>query len=125
MNDPTTILLGEIEALDDASVAEAAQLLSATLGADASSDILDPDFKDRPMEHRADIVDLSRLLLMAAATDPHTAARVGVDRRSRPQESGPRRHGARGHCWPSGQCPPNLPLEGKDQQGRRDHDRTA
>lgn len=72
MNDPTTILLGEIEALDDASVAEAAQLLSATLGADAPSDILDRDFKDHPIEHRANIVDLSRLLLMAAATDPDT-----------------------------------------------------
>jgi hypothetical protein len=72
MNDPTTILLGEIEALDDASVVEAAQLLAATLGADPSSDILDPDLKDHPMEHRADIVDLSCLLLMAAATDLHT-----------------------------------------------------
>jgi hypothetical protein len=72
MNDPTTILLGEIEALDDASTAEAAQLLAATLNADASSDILDPDFKDHPMEHRSDIVDLSRLLLMAAAIDPRT-----------------------------------------------------
>jgi hypothetical protein len=73
MTEPTTSgIAHQIEILDEATAVEAARLLAAELGARPATGVTGQDVIDRPLEHRKDIADLSRLLLLVAATDPET-----------------------------------------------------
>jgi hypothetical protein len=72
MTDQSENLIAQIRALDEGTALEAAQLLSGALGAQATPTIAGQDVLERPLEHRDDIGDLCRVLLIVAASDSKT-----------------------------------------------------
>ena len=70
MNDQDDALIRTIESLDEARTVEAAGLLASAVGAGPVAGLEPPDLVGHPLENRADIVDLCRLVLLIAATDP-------------------------------------------------------
>ena len=66
----TDALIRTIESLDEARTVEAAGLLASAVGAGPVAGLEPPDLVARPLENRADIVDLCQLALLVAATDP-------------------------------------------------------
>lgn len=67
----TDPLLDRIGAADEAIVLEAGQLLAAALDAETPPTPASEVFS-APLEHRTEIVELCRLVLVVAATDPDT-----------------------------------------------------
>ncbi len=72
MTEQSENLITQIRALDEATALEAAQLLSGALGAQATPTVAGQHVLDRPLEHRDDIGDLCRVLLIVAASDAET-----------------------------------------------------
>ncbi|MGH3764189.1 MAG: hypothetical protein ACRDS0_05845 [Pseudonocardiaceae bacterium] len=64
-------LLDTIRSLDEAKALEAAQLLASALDAEPVPTPESPIFA-APLEHRAEVAELCRLVLSVAATDPET-----------------------------------------------------